>query len=63
MALRNVVPGVRVRPRIYFPGGDTGVLRYVIEFEKAEDTQNFILQLGECDFCKVRFEYVKIERF
>ena len=62
MALCNTVPGTRVRPRIYSPGGDSGVLRYVIVFEKAEDAQNYILQFGECDVCKLKFEYVKIER-
>ena len=62
LVLRNPVPLQNANHRILSPRGNSGVLRYVIEFEKQRNNFNYYFLIREGMKGKVKFDYVKIER-
>lgn len=62
LVLRNPVPMVNAKPRLYTQNGDIGVRRYVIEFTKAAAAYNYYFLVREGDIGEIRFDYVKIEK-
>ena len=62
LVLRNPVPMVNAKPRLYTQNGDIGVRRYVIEFTKAAAAYNYYFLVREGDIGEIRFDYVNIEK-
>ena len=62
IVLNNPKPFKNAAGRIFTPEGDSGVQRYVIEFEKGNADYKYNLLIREGAGGKVRFEYVRIER-
>ena len=48
--------------RVLTPDGDSGNMRYVIEFKKQATDDNPFLLLREGDSGKIRFNGIKIEK-
>ena len=48
--------------RIATAGGDSGMQRYIIEFNKARKEYNYYFLIREGKKGKIKFDYVKIER-
>ena len=71
VALRNLKPTPKrgqvkalkdAAKRMYTQPGDSGVMRYVVEFEKPADVCTYAILLDGGNAGKVRFTHVKIER-
>ena len=62
LVLRNPKPLTNANQRIATPKGDSGLQRYVIEFEKPKDEYDYFFLVREGTPGKIRFEYVQIER-
>ena len=62
IVLRNPSPERNANARISTPNGDSGRMRYVIEFDTKADDENFYLLVREGEKGKIRFNHVKIER-
>ena len=62
LVLRNPKPLQNANQRIATPKGDSGLQRYVIEFEKPKDEYDYYFLVREGTPGKIRFEYVQIER-
>lgn len=62
LLLRNLKPSRNANARIYTPKGESGKMRYVIEFDKKNPTHHYCLLLREGDKGYVRFDRVGIER-
>ena len=62
LVLRNPTPLKNANPRIATPKGNSGLQRYVIEFEKPKAEFDYYFLVREGTPGKIRFEYVSIER-
>ena len=62
LLLRNLKTSRNANARIYTPKGESGKMRYVIEFDKKNPTHHYCLLLREGDKGYVRFDRVRIER-
>lgn len=62
LCLRNPKPLQNANLRIATEGGDAGVQRYVITFNKPKDFFNYYFLIREGGHGKIRFDYVKIEK-
>ena len=62
LVLRNPKPLTNANQRIATPKGDSGLQRYVIEFEKPKAEYDYYFLVREGTPGKIRFEYVSIER-
>ena len=62
MVLRNPEPLKNANGRISTPRGDSGSLRYVIDFRKGDESYYYYLLVREGGVGKIRFDYVRIER-
>ena len=62
LVLRNHNPLKNATHRISSVPGNAGMLRYVMEFNKARDSFNYYLLIREGGKGKVKFDYVKIEK-
>jgi hypothetical protein len=62
LVLRNPKPLQNANQRIATPKGDSGLQRYVLEFEKPKDEYDYYFLVREGTPGKIRFEYVQIER-
>ena len=60
--LRNPNPLKNAHGRIPTPRGDSGSLRYVIDFAKADEDHCYYLLVREGGGGKIRFDYARIER-
>lgn len=62
LVLRNPDPILHTHARISTPPGDSGVLRYVLEFAKINTNDNYYLLVREGGEGLIKFKSVKIER-
>jgi hypothetical protein len=62
MVLRNPNPLKNANNRIMTPSGDSGSLRYIIDFSKVSASYFYYLLVREGGTGKIRFDYVRIER-
>ncbi len=62
LVLRNPKPMKNANARIATPLGDSGKMRYVIEFEKAKPEWFYYLLVREGGKGRIRFNHVKVER-
>ena len=62
IVLRNTNPLANAHGRISTPGGDSGMLRYVIDFEKREADHAYCLLVREGGKGRIRFGRISIER-
>ena len=62
IVLRNRKPLSNALPRIRTPLGDSGVMRYVMEFKKPDAAYIYGLLVREGEEGRIRFTHVKIER-
>ena len=62
IVLRNPTPLSNAFGRISTPDGDTGVLRYVIDFAKNNTDYAYYLLVREGGVGKIRFEHIRVER-
>ena len=62
MVLRNPDPLKNANNRIMTPSGDSGSLRYIIDFSKVSASFYYYLLVREGGTGKIRFDYVRIER-
>lgn len=62
IVLRNPTPIANAFGRISTPDGDTGTLRYVIDFAKTDAAYAYYLLVREGGEGKIRFEHIRIER-
>ena len=62
MVLRNPNPLKNANNRIMTPSGDSGSLRYIIDFSKVSASHFYYLLVREGGAGKIRFNYVRIER-
>ena len=62
MVLRNPDPLKNANNRIMTPSGDSGSLRYIMDFNKLSDSHFYYLLVREGGVGKIRFNYVRIER-
>ena len=71
MALRNLKPTPKrgevkalkdAAKRMYTPPGDSGMLRYIVDFEKPAAVCTYAILLNGTNAGKVRFDHIKIER-
>jgi hypothetical protein len=60
--LRNRKPLSNALPRTRTPAGDSGVMRYVLEFKKPDEAFYYGLLVREGAGGRIRFTHVKIER-
>lgn len=61
LVLRNPVPLQNANQRIATPKGDSGLQRYVIEFEKPKQEYSYYFLIREGTPGRLRFEHVSIE--
>ena len=62
IVLRNTKPMANAHGRISTPGGDSGMLRYVIDLEKREADHAYCLLVREGGKGRIRFGRISIER-
>ena len=62
LVLRNPTPLQNANQRIATPKGDSGLQRYVIEFEKPREEYDYYFLVREGTPGKIRFEHVAIEK-
>ena len=62
IVLRNCTPLSNATALISTPAGDSGVQRYVMEFEKPDAAYSYSLLVRHGAGGRIRFEHVKIER-
>ena len=62
LVLRNPTPLQNANQRIATPKGDSGLQRYVIEFEKPKAEYDYYFLVREGTPGKIRFERVEIEK-
>lgn len=62
LVLRNPKPLKNANQRIATPKGDSGLQRYVIEFEKSNAEFDYFFLVREGTPGKIRFEHVLIEK-
>ena len=62
MVLRNPNPLKNANNRIMTPSGDSGSLRYIIDFSKTGASHYYYLLVREGGAGKIRFNYIRIER-
>ncbi|NLF94215.1 MAG: hypothetical protein GX564_10035, partial [Oligosphaeraceae bacterium] len=63
IVLRNPTPLTNANARIYTPPGESGLQRYVIDFQKRNENYDYYFLIREGDAGFVQFKYVKIEKF
>lgn len=62
MVLRNPNPLKNANNRIMTPSGDSGSLRYIIDFSKISASHSYYLLVREGGNGEIRFNYARIER-
>lgn len=62
LVLRNPKPLKNATGRVSTPPGDSGMLRYVLEFEKIQSNHDYYLLVREGCAGKIRFGKIRIER-
>ena len=62
MVLRNPNPRKNAHGRITTPDGDSGSIRYVIDFEKEKAGFSYYLLVREGGAGRIKFDHVRVER-